>query len=211
MWDEKRRRSLAGGRSIILWWEVSGNSRRGGMAPKDTCGYIFPGILGYTTRVDTATMTEGRRSLSSTLGLQPEIALIWGEHTQEIGSVPQALAGSRRSLSSGHRWRGSLYPAWCSRAVRCRIGLWVFSLDPARDLPRIHSLSKVSLAEMICSDSRADDMDGGYTLNIDLRSHLSSLFHRPLPPCRKSGRLPSRITRVPTILSPQSLTQMEGH
>ena len=37
----------------------------------------------------------------------------------------------------------------------------MFSLDPARRLHGMHSLSKVSLAEMICSDSRADDIDAG--------------------------------------------------
>lgn len=32
-------------------------------------------------------------------------------------------------------------------------------LDPGRCLRKMRSLSKVSLAEMMCSDSRADDMD----------------------------------------------------
>ena len=88
-------------------------------------------------------------------------------HTQGIGSVPQVLAGSRRSLSSGHRWRESPCPAWCSGAVRYRTRLWVLSLDSARHLCRMHSLSRVSLAEMICSDSLADDIDAGNAPEIE--------------------------------------------
>ena len=51
------------------------------------CVYIiFSGTLGYTTRGDTAmNLTEGQRSLSSTLGSQPGIALFntRGTHTED--------------------------------------------------------------------------------------------------------------------------------
>lgn len=51
----------------------------------------------------------------------------WKEEHMAISSVPRGLAGLRRSLSSGRRWRGSLCPVSCSRAARYRTGLWVLS------------------------------------------------------------------------------------